>query len=92
MNADHVAIISKILENIQGYKANDVFTFYMQLINVEPDKLITNEYTQQFKWESLHMVKMFFKYPRIYRALVNYITTQKSKIDFLDIVINLLFL
>ena len=83
MNAAHITTISKILENIAGYKANDVFVFYMQLMNIEPDKLITNTYTPQYKWESLHMVKMFFKHPQIYRVLIDYITTKKSKIDFL---------
>ena len=58
----------------------------MNILGIDIGKLLPEHsltYTPEYKIESLKLVKMFFAYPQIYRALNTYLKTGKSRLEFL---------
>src|SRR5579872_6388043 len=81
----HLEIISKILTDISIYSKDETFNQYLQIVGVDPTKLLLPDtYTLEYKTESLKLVKMFFKYPKIYQSLSTYLTSKVSNLSFLS--------
>lgn len=80
MMEDSSTMLYQFVDKISVYSRNSVIKQYLKILGVDPTKF--SEKTD-YSSEAKKMIKSFFTYPTIFREICLYLSTKKSKLEFL---------